>query len=188
MRIGELLMYLLGICLAVAYALEEFLYCFVFAILIIAVTVVSFFLEGLRLTQYIFLVAFIAHLVLIIMDVYSIVPLIIFCTFLSISILLNLLYGCSDFRALRSRIDKSPFQVGHKDIYNPKDGRALSVFYPMDKDEYERTLTDSNNSPWISYGHTSLKGFSAGTADWGSESGPPPWFFKYCLDVKMDCV
>ena len=109
MRIGEFLMYLLGIALAVAYALEEFMYCFVIAALIIALSVVCFFTEGFRLPQYIFLVAFTAHLVLIIMDVYHIIPLIIFCSFLAFSIFLCLVYGCGDFSKIKDKIDKGPY-------------------------------------------------------------------------------
>ena len=59
----------------------------------------------------------------------------------------------------------------------------------MDKEEYYKEIqNDEKNTYWLRYGHTSLKGFTAGTADWGTESGPPPWFFRYAQDVRMDTV
>jgi len=50
MRITERAMYLLGIGLAVAYGLQEFLVCFILACLIIITTYIGALTEGLRFT------------------------------------------------------------------------------------------------------------------------------------------
>jgi hypothetical protein len=40
--------------------------------------------------------------------------------------------------------------VGHQDIYSLKDGVAISAYYPMDKDEYNRTISlPGRNSHWL---------------------------------------
>jgi hypothetical protein len=187
MRVSELLTYFLGICLAVAYGLQEFLICFILAAIIILVVLIGAIVEGLRLFQWFFLVAFTAHLVLIIMDVYSVVALAIYCTFLGISIILTLLYGQADFSKVRDLIDHAPYQVAHRDIYSSKDNRSLSAWYPMDKEEYNKTI-GSNNSDWLRYGELSREGVARATADWGTDNHMHPWFYKYIDRVKMDTV
>ena len=81
--------------------------------------------------------AFIGHIVLVVMDVFSIIALIIYCSFLLFSILCTIAFGEGNL----DRIEMTgPFQVGHKDIHSSKDGIALSVYYPMDRDEYDKTI------------------------------------------------
>jgi hypothetical protein len=53
--------------LAVAYGLEEFLWCFILACLIIITTYVGACVEGIRFFQFFYLVGFIPHLVLIVL-------------------------------------------------------------------------------------------------------------------------
>ena len=67
MRISERLMYLLGIALAITYGLEEFLWSFILVCLILVVIIVGAAFEGLRFFQWIFIVAFIGQIILVIM-------------------------------------------------------------------------------------------------------------------------
>lgn len=93
MRIFERLTYVFGIALAIAYGLEEFLASFIIACLIIINTYIGALVEGLRFVQWFYLVAFIPHIVLIVMDVYSIVALVIYCIFLGLAILAVIIFG-----------------------------------------------------------------------------------------------
>jgi len=95
-RITESLMLLLGIGLAIAYGLEEELASFVFVCLIIVDLYVGMLVEGLRFTQFIFLVAFIPHIVLVMLSVYNLIALVVYCCFLLASITLVLLFGMGD--------------------------------------------------------------------------------------------
>jgi hypothetical protein len=185
MRITELLMYILGVALAVTYALEEFLWCFVLVCLILVVFFIGAYTEGIRFFQWVFLVAFTAHIILVIMDVYSVIALVIYCTFLGFAIIATIIFGWSNFDRVKL---SGPYQVGHKDIVNKKDGIAISVWYPMDKDEYEKTIgLPGRNTHWLRYGYKSRKGVSFATAEWGKEEPcTNPWFYKYIDDVKMN--
>lgn len=136
MRIFERLMYLFGVALAVAYGLEEFLACFILVCLILVVTFIGAIVEGIRFIQWIYLVAFIPHIVLIVMDVYHLAALIIYCCFLAFAIIITIIYGEANFSRLKL---VGPFQVGHKEFFT-KDGIACSVYYPMDKDEWSREI------------------------------------------------
>ena len=65
----------------------------------------------------------------------------------------------------------------------------MSIFYPMDKKVYnEQIKIKGKNSYWFRYGYASRLGLTKATADWGSESHPSPWFYKYLDDIKMDTV
>jgi hypothetical protein len=133
MRIFERITYVLAIGLAIAYGLEEFLASFIIACLIILNTYIGALVEGLRFIQWFYLVAFIPHIVLIIMDVYSVIALIIYCIFLAIAIICAINFG-------EGNLDKfeltGPYEVGHKDMFTIEDGLELSCYYPMDRDEY----------------------------------------------------
>ena len=92
-RISERLMYFLGICLAITYGLELFYFSFFLVCAIILVTFIGAALEGLRIYQFIFLIAFIPHIILVVLDIFSFLALTIYCTFLSCAILGNILFG-----------------------------------------------------------------------------------------------
>ena len=184
MRISERLMYLLGIALAITYGLEEFLWSFILVCLILVVIIVGAAFEGLRFFQWIFIVAFLGQIILVIMDVFSLIALGIYCTFLGFSIICSIIFGEANFDRVKMT---GPFQVGHKEIFSKKDGATLSVWYPMDIDEYKSTIQLSGrNTYYFRYGYTSRKGLAKATSSWGTEDHVNPWFFKYLDDVRMD--
>ena len=137
MRIFERLMYLLGVGLAIAYGMEEFLACFILACLIIVDVYIGALVEGIRFIQFFYLVAFIPHLVLIVMDVYHLAALVIYCLFLGIAILVSFLWGEGNLNRFKIT---GPYEVGHKDIWTSEDGIECSCYYPMDREEYEDTI------------------------------------------------
>jgi uncharacterized membrane protein len=57
--------------------------------------------EGIRFAQWIYLVAFVPHIVLVIMDVFSYVALGIYCTFLAFSIIVALIFGEANFNKMK---------------------------------------------------------------------------------------
>ena len=78
--------------------------------------------------------------------------------------------------------------MGHQDLFT-KDGIAVSVYYPMDTEEYEKEIVKpGKNSYWFRHGYRSRLGLSKSTADWGKDNPSNPWMFKYLDEVKMDTV
>ena len=69
-----------------------------------------------------------------------------------------------------------------------KEGIFISVWYPMDIEEHERTLNSKTNSYWFRYGYKSRLGLTKATSSWGTEDHPSPWFYKYLDDVRMNTV
>lgn len=120
------------------------------------------------------------------MEVFSVVALVIYCIFLLSAILASVIYGECNFNTVKLT---GPFQVAHMDAYCSKDGTAISVWYPMDKEEYNNTINQKNkNSFWLRYGYTSRLGMTKATSSWGTEDHAHPWVFKYIDDIKMDTV
>ena len=71
------------------------------------------------------------------MDVFNIVALIIYCLFLLFAVICSLIWGGANFNRVEMN---GPYQVGHRDVWNRKDGIALSVWYPMDLDTYAKQI------------------------------------------------
>ena len=92
-------------------------------------------LEGIRFQQWIFIVTFIVYSVLIMLQVYSNVAIIIYLIVILISILNIAFFGEANFNALEM---VGAYQVGHMEFYTRKGGNGVSVYYPMDKAEYNR--------------------------------------------------
>ena len=174
MRIFERLTYLLGTALAFTYGFEEFLASFILVCLILVCAFVGATVEGVRFIQWIYLVAFIPHIVLVVMDVYNMAALIIYCCFLAFAIIITWIYGEANFSRLSL---VGPYQVGHQDMFT-KDGIAVSVYYPMDKEEYDKEIgKTAKNSYWFRHGYRSRLGLSKATADWGKDNASNPWMF-----------
>lgn len=114
MRIFERLMYLFGCSLAILYFYEMYLWCYINAAVIVTLTVIGGMYEGIRYPQWLFLLGFTAHLVLICLNVYNIFALIIYCTFLAFAIGMTIMFGEANLD--RIKID-GPWQVGHKDLF-----------------------------------------------------------------------
>jgi len=100
MRIFERLTYFLGTALAFTYGFEEFLASFILVCAILVCAFVGAIVEGVRFIQWIYLVAFIPHIVLVVMDVYSIAALIIYSCFLAFAIIITMIYGEANFSRL----------------------------------------------------------------------------------------
>ena len=75
------------------------------------------------------------------------------------------------------------------EFYTKKDGYAVSVYYPMDRIEYNRTLKKdrSRNTLWLRYGRKSLKGLSLSSAEFYTNH-PPTCLLQYFLRVRMNTV
>jgi len=101
MRIFERLTYLLGTALAFTYGFEEFLASFILVCLILVSSFIGALVEGIRFIQWIYLIAFIPHIVLVVMDVYEIAALVIYCSFLLFAILITIIYGEANFSRLK---------------------------------------------------------------------------------------
>lgn len=71
------------------------------------------------------------------MDVFSVIALIIYCSFLGFSIFVTVSFGEANFDKIKMT---GPFQVGHMDIYSEREGGAVSVWYPMDLEEYKSAI------------------------------------------------
>ena len=120
------------------------------------------------------------------MDVFSMIALAIYCTFLGLAIAFSIIFGEGNFNGVKMT---GPFEVGHKEFYSKKDGTMVSVWYPMDREEHKKTIgLKGRNSYWFRYGYKSRVGLAKATANWGTEDNVHPWFFKYLDDVKMDTV
>lgn len=186
-RISERLMYFLGICLAITYGLELFYFSFFLVCAIILTTFIGAVLEGLRIYQFLFLIAFLPHIILVVLDIFSFVALTIYCTFLCCAIIGNLVFGEGNLDRI---IMNGPYEVGHMDISCSKNGTAISCYYPIDRDEHgKKAHLYRYNSHWLRYGYCSLLGVARATAAWGeSEPGLGPWFYKYLEYVYMNTV
>ena len=78
--------------------------------------------------------------------------------------------------------------MGHKDLFT-KDGIEISVYYPMDIEEYNQEIRKpGKNTFWFRHGYRSRLGLSKATSDWGKDNAANPWMFKYLDDVKMYTV
>ena len=92
-------------------------------------------------------------------------------------------YGEANFKGINII---GPYQVGHKDIYSSKDGIAVSVYYPMDRAVYKKTIRKrGKNTKWLRYGSKSLRGVSIASADIGAKNHPPTCLFNYMKRIKM---
>ena len=91
-------------------------------------------------------------------------------------------FGDSDF----SRMElKGPYQVGHRDYRTAKLGSEVSVFYPVDKDEYKRVIK-RDNTLWLRHGDNTLLGLAKASVPYGREDHPRPCWFRYFKRIKMD--
>lgn len=97
MRLTERLMYFFGVGLAVAFALEELIWCIVFAALVFCTIIAGCIYDGFRLFQWLFIIVFIPQCLLIGFQEYNMVAEIIFCTVLFFGILVLFIYGEGNF-------------------------------------------------------------------------------------------
>ena len=119
------------------------------------------------------------------MDVYSLVALIIYSLFLILTLVAIIIFGEGNVDSFKLT---GPFAVGHKDLFTTEDGVEMSVYYPMDKEEYTDTIQKEphRNSLIFRHGYKSRLGLSKCTAKYGTDDHKHPWFFKYLDDVRMN--
>ena len=184
MRVTERLMYLFGIAFAIAYGFEDFIWCLVFIIILSIVLIAGIIIEGFRLFQWIFLLVFIPQCFLVFMGEYNLIAEIFLCIVIFLGILMTLLFGEGNFNRLKL---SGPFEVGHKDIHISSSGNAVSVFYPMDKDVYDKIMDEDSdrNSRWMRYGYNTRLGGARATAPWGSDKHSHPFVWKFVERVRM---
>jgi len=69
---------------------------------------------------------------------------------IGLSILNISFFGDANFNGLRM---VGPYQVAHKEFHTIINGLAVSVYYPMDREEYRQTIhLRGRNSKWLRYG------------------------------------
>jgi len=120
------------------------------------------------------------------MDVYHVAALVIYCLFLGAAILATILFGEGNFAKFKIT---GPYQVGHQDMYTSRDGIECSCFYPMDRDEYDKTIGQKGrNTFWFRNGYESRLGAVKATSSWDTEDHKHPWFYKFLDDCKLDTV
>ncbi len=103
--------------------------------------------------------------------------------FLSLSIGLILAFGDSDFTRMHLR---GPYQVGHRDYRTSKLGSEVSIYYPVDQDEYRRVIGRAGgNTLWLRHGDHTLLGLAKATMPYGREDHPRLCWFRYIRRVKM---
>jgi hypothetical protein len=79
--------------------------------------------------------------------------------------------------------------VGHREFRTRINGNMVSVYYPMDRDEYKRNINKKgNNSKWLRYGDKTLLGFAKAVPNHGTEKHPSVLMFRHLRKVKMDTV
>lgn len=154
--------------------------------MILMTIVVGAAYEGVRMFQYLFILCFIVQSVLIVFDIYTLITLIIYMFVIMFYTVLNFIYGDVNFSEL---VMHGKYQVGHMEFFTKKEGLAVSVYYPMDRLEYNRALKkDKNrNTLWLRNGRKSLKGLSLSMADF-YQSHPPTCLVRYFGRVRMNTV
>lgn len=193
MRITERMQYIFGSCLAIMYYLEitnsknfieirQKIFNLALLLVIFITTIWGCMFEGMRVSQWIFLIDQTFLAVTILCDFKSYVVLIIYSIILAMLILNIMIYGDANFKGLKLVGD---FQVGHQDFHTSKSGITCSVYYPMDKDVYNKTISRKRNSRWLRHGNKSLRGLTLATADIGSTTAPPECLFRYLKRVRM---
>ena len=143
-------------------------------LLIFLTTIWGCLFEGMRLSQWIFLIDQTCLAISILCDFKSIAMLVIYSIILFMLVLNVMVYGDANFEGIHLVGD---FQVGYQDFFTSKTGLTCSVFYPMDKTTYKKSISRNTNSRWLRHGEKSLKGLTRATADIGSTQHPPQCLF-----------
>ena len=81
--------------------------------------------------------AYFAFSILQILDIYSDATLITYVVVTCFSIMNLIYFGDANFNRLKM---VGPYQVGHKEYFTSGGGNGVSVYYPMDKEEYRRLI------------------------------------------------
>ncbi len=101
---------------------------------------------------------------------------------LGISIGLLVAFGDSDFSRMSL---KGPYQVGYRDHRASKLGSEVSIYYPVDRDEYDRVIR-KRNTLWLRHGDHTLLGLAKASVPYGQEDHPRLCWFRYFRRIRMD--
>ena len=124
--------------------------------------------------------------ILMVLKIYWVSALVIYTCVLLVLILATCIYGDGNFKKLKM---VGKYQVGHREFHTTKSGLAVSCYYPMDRQEYNRRINEKGrNTRWLRYGKHSLKGLTKASANVGSREHLPEWFFTFLQRVKMYTV
>lgn len=75
--------------------------------------------------------------------------------------------------------------MGYKDHRTSKLGSEISVYYPVDKEEYNRVI-HRNNTLWLRHGDHTLLGLAKASMPYGREDHPRSCWFRYFRRIRMD--
>jgi len=95
-----------------------------------------------------------------------------------------LVFGECDFAGIKM---DGPFQVGYKEFETVALGNAVSVYYPISKEEFNSKMMTHNVS-WLRAGRKTLKGIANASLPYGSTDEPNLAKFKLLERVQMDVV
>ena len=71
----------------------------------------------------------------------------IYCTFLAYAIVVTLIFGENNLNKMKMI---GPYEVGFRMVHTSKEGLEVSVYYPMDREEYALRIGESGkNTPWL---------------------------------------
>ena len=114
---------------------------------------------------------------MVVLDVFSIIALCIYCTFLAYAIIVTIIFGENNLNWIKMT---GPYEVGYREFHTKADGLIVSVWYPMDREEYAARIDEIGRNPkWLRYGYESREGVARAMAAWGTEDYQHPWMIKY---------
>ncbi len=102
--------------------------------------------------------------------------------FLVISIGLLVAFGDSDFSRMSL---KGPYQVGYRDLRTSNYGSEVSIYYPVDRDEYYRVIRMSNTL-YLRHGDHTLLGIARASVPYGREDHLRLCWFRFLRRIRMD--
>jgi predicted dienelactone hydrolase len=65
-------------------------------------------------------------------------------------------------------------------------GSEVSVFYPVDMDEYMKAIRAGKNTMWLRHGDHTLLGLAKASIPYGREDHPSLFWFRYFRRIRMD--
>lgn len=104
----------------------------------------------------------------------------------SVSLLLSHLFGEANFKNFKLN---GPFQVGFKEFRTEKHDNMVSVFYPIDKLQYDKQIKEKNVK-WLRNGDKTLMGLAraGGGNAYGSKGHMPLGIIRFFKNIYMDVV
>ena len=128
-------------------------------------------LEGIRITQVPNLLGFIISLILNHLLTFTYASHWSLGIGLSLSLILRLIYGNSDFSRYPST-PEAPFKCGYQKVSTYRFGNEVHVYYPIDK---KTEITKDKDASWLPHGEKTIKGllmFLIGKRYTEKEMGP----------------